>query len=554
MCMPSGELVSLHEIIRVTALEVLGITDEAAANFAQITTTRVTGFLLRFDDVPDHLILKDVVFDGKRFMAEWESISKQACCPECGKISEQEQSRHLFSQNVQDVGINGMPLWHKINRKNYICTNDHCLQKTFLEGFPGFIEMRRSRMTVNFAEQVMNAAVNTSSRAAANILRGHGAETSRDTVIRVALRRGAKQIEKNFYDNASDVVNVGIDDINLRKGDSSTSCMVIVNIDTGKLLSIVRGTTGETAQQVLAMFPNLKIVSRDRGGAMASAANALGKESVADRFHITANMHDAIKRTLHETLPPSMYIPVGDSWVCLSNDSENGEIVIAEMPASLSEQDIKLRVRMAHLSSKAELKYRNTLRVLELTVQGKHAEEISGIMGIPAGEVRKLRGAMRETVSDVEKKIDEFISDPRGSVKMQKSVSSSAQHSSKSKVEPYREVVVAMRREGKGHMAVYEEICKLGFKGSHSTVDNYMIKLERENSIDREIMDARDAANDYFVPLPERPERISVRIYSANTVYKIVLAKIREHRKVEDDENQGLHDEHSRQVPCVKKN
>ena len=131
MCMPSGELESLLDIIRVTAIEVLGITDEAAANFAQIATSRATGFFLRFDDVPDRLILKDVVFDGKRFIAEWESISKQACCPECGKTSEQEQSRHLFSQNVQDVGINGIPLWHKINRKNYICTNDHCLQKTF---------------------------------------------------------------------------------------------------------------------------------------------------------------------------------------------------------------------------------------------------------------------------------------------------------------------------------------------------------------------------------------------------------------------------------------
>ena len=247
MCMPSGELDSLHEIIRITAIDVLGITEEAAASFAQIATSKVTGFFLRFDGVPGHLILKDIAYDGKRFIAEWESVSRHADCPECGKTSEQEQSKHLFSQNVQDVGINGIPLWHKINRKNYICTNGHCLQKTFLEGFPGFIEMRRSRMTVNFAEQVMNAAVNTSGRAGANILRGHGAETSRDTVIRVALRRGAKQVERNFYDNAGEVVNVGIDDINLRKGDSSTSCMVIVNLDTRKLLSIVRGTTGETA-------------------------------------------------------------------------------------------------------------------------------------------------------------------------------------------------------------------------------------------------------------------------------------------------------------------
>jgi len=306
--------------------------------------------------------------------------------------------------------------------------------------------------------------------------------------------------------------------------------MVFVNLDTGKLLGIARGTTGETAKQALAMFPNLEIVSRDRGCAMASAANALGKTSVADRFHLTDNMHDAIERTLHDTLPKSMQIPVGDSWVYLATDADNGEVVMAGIPASLTENDVTLRVRMAHLSAKAELTYRNTLRVLELTVQGKSAGEISEDMGITADEVRNLRNRMRETISNVEKKIDEYVANPQGSVKLQKSVSRSAGHSSKSIVEPYREMVVAMRKEGKSHWTIHEEICKLGFVGSHSTVDNYIIKLERESSIDAEIKAERVATGDYFVPMPERPNRISVSVYSVKTIYNMVLAKIKEHR------------------------
>ena len=522
---------SLYEIIRSTAIEILGISDESASNFASITTSKIAGFFLRFDNVPESLILRNIIYDkeGNRFVAEWESISTQSVCPTCGKTSEQRHSRRLYSEKVQDVGINGIGLWHMISRKKYICTNDHCIQVNFLEGFPGFIEARRSRMTVDFVEYVLNTAINTSSVAAANILRGHGAEISRDTVTRVILRRGAKQIEKNFYDEASEVFNVGIDDINLRKGNNSTSCMVIVNLDTGKLLGIARGTTGDTAQQVLSMFPNLKIISRDRGTAMASAAHALGKTSVADRFHLTANMHDAIERTLYETLPKSMYIPIGDSWVCVCNDNENGEIIVAKIPASLTEEDIKQRVRMAHLSAKAERTYRNTFKVLELTLQGKTAEDISNITGIPTDKVRKLRSGMRETISDVEKKIDDYIADPRGSVKKQKSVSTSAQHSSRSIVEPYRDTVIAMMEDGQSHRAIHASICLLGFKGSHSTVDNYMIKLKREDSIDTE------AAN---ILLPERPERISVCIYSARTIYKRVLAKIREHRDTNADNTQ----------------
>ena len=529
---------SLFEIIWSTAVEVLGISYEAAADFTQIAMGRVTGFFLRFDNVPSHLILKNVKFDGMRFIAVWESISKHAYCPLCGKSSEKEHSSRLYSEMVQDVGISGVALWHEIHRKQYLCANDHCTHKRFLEGFPGFIEARYARMTAGFVEHVLKTAVNTSNNAAAKILRAQGSEISRDTIIRTILKRGAKEVEGNFYDNAGEVVNIGIDDINLRKGDGSTSCMVVVNLDTGKLLGIARGTTGETAEQVLSMFPNLEIVSRDRGSAMASAAKVLEKTSVADRFHLTDNMHDAIERTLYEALPKSMYIPVGDSWVCISKDDTNGEVVVADIPGSLIEKDVTQRVRMAHLGAKAEFTYRNTLRVLELTLQGKVAREISEITGIPTDEVRKLRSGMRETISNVERKIDEYMANPSGSGSKQKSVSKSAQHSSKSKVEPYRETVLAMRKEGKSHWPIYDEICKLGFEGSHSTVDNYIIKLERENSIEAEIKAERIASNDYFVPMPERPERISVSVYSVKTIYNKVLAKIREHRDADAGEKQ----------------
>jgi hypothetical protein len=328
--------------------------------------------------------------------------------------------------------------------------------------------------------------------------------------------------------------------------------MVFVDLDSKRLLGIVRGTTGEAAKQALSMFPNLEIVSRDRGTAMASAAKSLGKTSVADRFHITDNMHDAIERTLHESLPKSMYIPVGDSWVYLSNDAESGEMFVTKIPATLTEDGIKQRARMARLSAKAEKTYRDTLDILKLTLQGKPAQEISNIMGIPAENVRKLRSNMRETISDVEKKIDEFVTDPHGSMKQQKSVSRSAQHSSRSIVEPYRETVVAMLKEGKSRRVIHEEICKLGFKGSRNTVDNYIIKLEREDSIDSDIKDKRAATKDYFGSIPDRPEHISVRIYSIKTVYNRILAEIREHREASAGKKQD--EEANTKQGLVKKN
>ena len=117
MCMRRGQSDSLHEIIRNTAIDVLGITDEVAANFAQIAVANVTGFFLRFDNIPSHLMLRDVKRDGNRFIVEWESASTHADCPMCGKTSKRAHSMYLYSEMVQDVGVYGLSLWHKIYRK-----------------------------------------------------------------------------------------------------------------------------------------------------------------------------------------------------------------------------------------------------------------------------------------------------------------------------------------------------------------------------------------------------------------------------------------------------
>ena len=79
------------------------------------------------------------------------------------------------------------------------------------------------------------------------------------------------------------------------------------------------------------------------------------------------------------------------------------------------------------------------------------------------------------------------------------------------------------------------------------------IKLEREASIDAEIVEARSTTNDWFGSIPERPERISVRIYSVKTVYSRVLAKVKEQRRVNNDENQDKGNEPSAPVPDTKK-
>jgi len=530
---------SLYSLLMRTAMEELGVSEEAASRFAHIATEKVTGFFFQFDHVPESLVLMDVKFENGRFIAEWESVSTHADCPNCGETSNKQRTSHLRCEMIQDIGINGFPLWHKIWRKKYNCKNDNCEQKSFLEGFPGFVEARYSRMTARFADRVIIVSQDTSNRAAARILKDEGAEIEKDAINQLVLVRGGKQLNQNLCENAGDVVNVGIDDINFRKGDSGTSCLVVVDLDTGKLLCIARGTTGQVAENVLSMFPNLKIVGRDRATAMASAANNLDVISVADRFHIVENMHVVIKQTLLSNMPSTLHIPVGNSWTHITYDNDSDEIMGVTIPSSLTEEDIRIRISMAQLSPKEAITYRNTLRILELTTSGKHAEEIARLMDLPIEKVRSLRNGMREEISKVERRIDEFCENPEESFKKQKSVGANARHSSKSKVAPFHDTVVSMHEEGYSHWAIHEAISKLGFKGSHSTVDNYIIKLGREASIEKETIENHDSANKHPDFTPERPERIAVSILSAKTVYQRVLVKIGKARPKNTDKEQG---------------
>ncbi len=71
-----------------------------------------------------------------------------------------------------------------------------------------------------------------------------------------------------------DVKVLAVDDVNLRKGDASTACSVFIDGETHRFLLMVEGARQDTTEAVMAKFPTVEIVSRDRGSAYAAAAEA----------------------------------------------------------------------------------------------------------------------------------------------------------------------------------------------------------------------------------------------------------------------------------------
>jgi len=71
------------------------------------------------------------------------------------------------------------------------------------------------------------------------------------------------------------------------------------------------GRDSETLENWLKGHPHIEIVSRDRASSYSSAVNKAlpAAIQIADRFHITQNLLDALKETLKSFMPQVLEVP-----------------------------------------------------------------------------------------------------------------------------------------------------------------------------------------------------------------------------------------------------
>ncbi len=94
------------------------------------------------------------------------------------------------------------------------------------------------------------------------------------------------------------VTHLGIDDFALRRG--RTYGTVLVDLKRHKVLDLLPDRKAETVKAWIQAHPEIKLVSRDRGGDYAAAARAGAPQAVqtADRFHLVKNLAEAVQEAL----------------------------------------------------------------------------------------------------------------------------------------------------------------------------------------------------------------------------------------------------------------
>lgn len=221
-------------------------------------------------------------------------------CPNCGQSS---NSFHAtYHRNIQMLPMRMKHTRVDVIAYKYDCLNPACPRKVFMEALP-FVSRYQTR-TNDLNSLVLAVSIFMSNEGASKVLKLLGIETSND-----GIKRLYDKIEIEDY---QDVESIGVDDVAIRKG--QTYATAIYDAKTRDLIALLDGRDAETLKEWLRNHSKIKVASRDRASAYASAINEILPEciQVADRFHLFQNLIERMKEIVKEELPKHIYIKDGE--------------------------------------------------------------------------------------------------------------------------------------------------------------------------------------------------------------------------------------------------
>jgi transposase len=188
----------------------------------------------------------------------------------------------------------------KLQTRRFSCANPDCQQSIFIERTEPFIGFY-DRMTKRCQDFVLQLAINSSCESAASICAYLGIKISPDTLLNM-LKKKAKTIETSVGEI------IGIDDWAYRR--STRYGTIICDLKSHRIVDVIEGRTSDDLANWLKEHPHITMVSRDRATSYAHAVEEVLPNAIqiADRFHITKNLLDALKKTMKAYFPQQIEI------------------------------------------------------------------------------------------------------------------------------------------------------------------------------------------------------------------------------------------------------
>ena len=234
------------------------------------------------------LTVRNVVPAELGWVVEAEGSSR-ALCPDCGVTSHFRHSRYW--RKLRDLPLQGASVTLKVQMGRWRCRSRQCLRQIFTERVDGVL-LPHSQQTNRLSEVHRLVGRALGGRSGQRLLKRLGMPSSRHTLLRQVI----KAASGSGWQPAIRVV--GVDDWAWRKGQSFGT--ILVDLERSEVVDLLPTRSAKALGEWLAQHPEVKVVSRDRQGVYAEGvrAGAPKARQVADRFHLTLNLRQAVEREL----------------------------------------------------------------------------------------------------------------------------------------------------------------------------------------------------------------------------------------------------------------
>ncbi len=221
--------------------------------------------------VPSGLVVESVSYSSDSIILAVRSDAGMAECLLCGARSRRIHSR--YDRQVADLPCAGKQIRLRVITRRFVCEVPHCWRRIFAERFGDDILPARSRRTARLEYIVHHPGLALGGRPAARFARRLMLPVSNDTLLRVVRRRISR---------TEPLIVAGIDDWAFRKNHRYGT--IVCDLERRRIVALLPDREMATVRAWLSGHPEIKVVSRDRGGGYGeAAAKALpGVVQVAD--------------------------------------------------------------------------------------------------------------------------------------------------------------------------------------------------------------------------------------------------------------------------------
>lgn len=230
-----------------------------------------------------NLCLENCELNETTILLTLSSTAPSAACPACGHLSDRVRSRYW--RTLSDLPWAEQSVRLRLHLRKFACSTPTCIRRIFAERLPEVVPYARCTPRCHATQVRLGLALGGEA----------GSRLSRDLHLQTSAATLLRRVRGQREPTCALPTIIGVDDWAFRKGVCYGT--LLVDLQTHRPLDLLPDRTSATLLTWLKQHPQIQILCRDRSREYARAASqgAPQAQQVADRFHLVANLREALQ-------------------------------------------------------------------------------------------------------------------------------------------------------------------------------------------------------------------------------------------------------------------